>query len=222
MAPGAPDLIGIQQTMGGIAAGESEDGAERREDVRPYQEFEANAGSVTELYPGYKPHPVPPGAPTAQEATAIGMLERRVCAALRTTPATLLGDYRALSFSAGQLGHLQERQAVEDRQMILSMQFYGPIYKDWLSSRWFSLVRMFGELMPADMESLLYPSFRLRKYAILDRSKVINMIKDSYNMGLMTWSEARDELGLVSENADEIAEEWKADRERFGLPETPV
>ena len=35
----------------------------------------------------------------------------------------------------------------------------------------------------------------------------------------MTWSEARDELGLVSDNADEIAEEWKADRERFGMPE---
>ena len=148
------------------------------------------------------------------------MLERRVCAALRTTPATLLGDYKSLSFSGGQLGHLQERQAIEDRQMILAMQFYGPIYKDWLSSRWLGLMMMFGELQPADMDALLYPTFRLRKYQILDRSKIINMIKESYNLGLMTWSEARDELGLVSDNADEIAEEWKADRERFGLPET--
>ena len=224
MMLGAAELLGAGQTMGDIAArsigatqGETDLG---REDVRPYQEFEANAGSITELIPGYKPHPVPPGAPTAQEATAIGMLERRVCAALRTTPATLLGDYKSLSFSGGQLGHLQERQAIEDRQMILAMQFYGPIYKDWLSSRWLDLMLMFRELQPADMDALLYPTFRLRKYQILDRSKIINMIKESYNLGLMTWSEARDELGLVSDNADEIAEEWKADRERFGLPET--
>ena len=220
---GSAEMIGSGQTMGDIAArsiganqGEPDAG---REGVRPYQEFEANAGSMTELAAGYTPHPVPPGAPTSQEATAIGMLERRVCAALRTTPATLLGDYKALSFSAGQLGHLQERQAIEDRQMILAMQFYGPVYKDWLSSRWLDLMLTFGELQPADMDALLYPKFRLRKYQILDRSKIITMIKDSYNLGLMTWSEARDELGLVSDNADEIAEEWKADRERFGLPE---
>ena len=220
---GASELIGAGQTMGDIAArsiggtsGETDLG---REDVRPYQEFASNAGSMTELYPGYKPHPIPAAAGIAQEATVIGMLERRVCAALRSTPATLLGDYKALSFSGGQLGHLQERQAVEDRQMILAMQFYGPIYKDWLSSRWLGLMMMFGELQPADMDALLYPTFRLRKYQILDRSKIITMIKESYNLGLMTWSEARDELGLVSDNADEIAEEWKADRERFGLPD---
>ena len=221
---GSPELVGIGQTMGDIAAGNltAGDGYGREDGRRPYQEFEANAGSMTELLPGYKPVPIPQGSPTAQEATTIGMLERRVCAALRTTPATLLGDYRALSFSAGQLGHLQERQAIEDRQMILSMQYYGPIYKDWLSSRWLGLMLMFGELKPADMEALLYPTFLLRKYQILDRSKISKMIKESYTMGLMTWAEARDELGLVSENADEIAEEWKADRARFGLPEIPA
>ena len=225
MQLGSAHLIGAGQTMGDIAArsiggtsGETDLG---RETVRPYQEFAANAGSMTELNPGYKAHPIPPGAPTAQEATAIGMLERRVCAALRTTPATLLGDYKSLSFSGGQLGHLQERQAIEDRQMILAMQFYGPIYKDWLSSRWLApdddvrriAAGRHGCAALSDVPAAEVSDSR-------PQSKIINMIKESYNLGLMTWSEARDELGLVSDNADEIAEEWKADRERFGLPET--
>ena len=126
-------LLGAGQTLGGLAAQSAgsaglEDGTDRfAERVRPYQNFEVNAGSIMELLPGYKPHNISTGAPTAQEATAIGMLERRVCAALRTTPATLLGDYAALSFSAGQLGVIQERQSFRDRQMILSHQFYGPV-----------------------------------------------------------------------------------------------
>ena len=97
-------------------------GGERR---RPYHEFSRHAGGVVELEPGYKPHPVPPMAPTAQEAQVMAMEERRVCGALRVTPATLLGDYKSVSYSGGQLGHMQERQGIEDYQSMLIDQFYA-------------------------------------------------------------------------------------------------
>ena len=116
-----------------------------RERLPRYQEFARNAGTMMELDPGWEVQNIPSPAPTSQEALAIGMLERRVCAALRASPATLLGDYKGVSFSGGQLAHVQERQAIEDRQMMLADQFYAPIYKDWFlePTRWMKFVSMF-------------------------------------------------------------------------------
>ena len=151
----------------------------------------------------------------------MAMLERRVCAALRTSPATLLGDYKAISFSGGQLAHIHERQAIEDRQMMLANQFYAPVYKDWLSARWLAFVMMFPAVDPADMDALLYPQFRLRKYQILDKAKMVKPIMDAWGAGLITYAEARQELGFVGVDVDTTIAEWKEDRKKLGLPETP-
>ena len=150
------------------------------------------------------------------------MLERRVCAALRTSPATLLGDYKSLSFSAGQLAHLQERQAIEDRQMVLSDQFYSPVYKDWFTARWMDLVAMFPEADPADMEALLYPSIVLRKYQVLDKGRLVKPILEAWEAGAMTYPEMRAELGYTGANVDEVIAEWKENRRALGMPETPA
>ena len=225
---GGSALLGAGQTLGGLAAQSAgsaglEDGTDRfAERVRPYQNFEVNAGSIMELLPGYKPHNISTGAPTAQEATAIGMLERRVCAALRTTPATLLGDYAALSFSAGQLGVIQERQSIRDRQMILSHQFYGPVFRDFLMSRWVRLMGEHSEVTPDDLESLLYPVVRLKPYEILDKAKIIKGVLEGFAAGAMTYAEMRGELALSTDDIDEVISEWKADRAKLGLPETPA
>ena len=165
-ALGAAEMLGAGSTMGAMARRSGSSGTDIQDTgdrVQPYQAFEAHAGSITELIPGYKPHSIPQGSPTQQEAQAIAMLERRVCAALRTTPATLLGDYKSLSFSAGQLGHLQESQAIADRQMMLASQFYAPIYRDWFMARWVDFVGMFP-VEPADLDALVYPEFRLKRY----------------------------------------------------------
>ena len=111
------------------------------QDVRPYQEFAIRGGTLMELLAGYKPHRIDTGAPTSQEAQAIGMLERRVCAGLRVTAATLLGDYAALSFSGGQLSHQQERQGIEDHQALLTDQFYPHVFTEFLMARWLGLRR---------------------------------------------------------------------------------
>ena len=105
---GAADMIGEGQSMAAVAArstgasrGETASGSDSlSESTPPYQEFSTNAGSVTELLPGFKPHAIPQNYALGQEAAAVAALERRVCAALRTSPATLLGDYKGLSFSA--------------------------------------------------------------------------------------------------------------------------
>ena len=191
------------------------------EDLRPYQEFVGKWGGIMEMLPGYKVKEVGTGAPTAQEAAAIGMLERRVCAALRTTPATLLGDYKALSFSGGQLGHMQERQAIEDRQMILSMQFYTPVYSGFFLDRWLPMQSMFSQLTPDDFKLLGWPAFVLRNYPIVDKTKLVAPILMAWEKGAMTYPEMRRELGWSGVNVEETIEEWKENRRMLGLPETP-
>ena len=216
---GAADVFGTPDDMG--AAPPDGEGELTRERLPRYQEFVRNAGSVMELDPGWEVQNIQSPAPTAQESAAIGMLERRVCAALRTSPATLLGDYKAMSFSGGQLAHLQERQAIEDRQMMLANQFYTPVYKDWLSARWLEFVAMFPAVVPADMDALLYPQFRLRKYQVLDKAKMVKPIMEAWQAALITYPEARQELGFIGVDVDTTIEEWKEDRRKLGLPETP-
>ena len=144
-----------------------------------------------------------------------------MCAALRTTPATLLGDYSSLSFSAGQLGHVQERQAVEDRQMVLTNQFYTPVYRDWLLGRWMMLVRDFPEIEIEDLDALLYPTVKLRRYQILDKSRLVYPILKAWDQGIMTYAEVRAELGFSGADLDEVMEEWKENRASLGLPTVP-
>ena len=193
-------------------------GGERR---RPYQEFLENAGTVTELEPGYKPHGIPAIAPTAQEAEMMAMAERRVCGALRVTPATLLGDYKAISFSGGQLGHMQERQGIEDYQMLMVNQFYGPIFYRFLADRWVRYMMEFPELHPADMKALIYPTIMLRRYQVLEKGKLIKPVLEAWEAGIMTYSEVRAELGFLGANIDEVMEEWKENRRAMGLPDVP-
>ena len=71
------------------------------EAVQPYQEAEAKAGDLLILEPGYEPENISTGSPSSpQEAELVRTIERRVCGALRISPMTLLGDYRAVSYSA--------------------------------------------------------------------------------------------------------------------------
>ena len=224
---GSPGDLGGDLAPGEIArsTGERELGtgpeAGQGDRLRPYQEFAARGGTIMELLPGYKPHMINTGAPTSQEAQAIGMLEHRVCAGLRTTPATLLGKYSELSFSGGQLMNLQEREAVEDDQMMLGDQFYSHVFYGYLVARWMRLMMMFTELLPDDLALLGGPIFRLRKYQVLDKGRLVKPIMEAWEKGLMTYAEARSELGFIGVNVDDVIAEWKENRRALGLPEVP-
>ena len=104
---GSADLTGTgrasigQQSRSVVAADGAADqqgGRQLSERVKRYQEYATEAGSLLELLPGYKPHSIDTGSPSAQEATLMRQLEQRVCSGLRTTPATLLGDYSQVNF----------------------------------------------------------------------------------------------------------------------------
>ena len=192
-----------------------------QEPLRPYQEFAALGGTIMELEPGFKPHNIQTGTPTAQEAQVIGMVERRVCAALRVTAATLLGDYAALSFSAGQLSHQQERQGIADEQQVLTEQFYPVVYRDFMLARWQRWSSDHTELQASDMDLLRYPRFVLRTYQVLDKGRLVLPIIRAWEAGLLTYPELRAELGYAGRNPDEVIEEWKANRRSLGLPDTP-
>ena len=150
------------------------------------------------------------------------MLARFVCSALRVTPATLLGDYKGISFSAGQLAHQQERQGIEDLQMILTQQLYQPVFAAFLNARWVKMNAEFSELTPDDLPALLYPSVMLRRYAILDKAKTVGPILEAWNAGMMTFPEVRAELGMSGADVQSLIEEWKANRKSLGLSETPA
>ena len=194
------------------------------ERIPRYQEFQRNAGSVMELAPGWDVETIPAPSPSAQEALMIAMLERRVCANLRVSPATLLGDYKAVSYSGGLLAVLQEQEMIKEAQQMLGQQYYAPVYKDWFAApvRLMDFVSMFPEVdLAKDMDALLYPQFRLKQYQTLDLSKMVKPVLEAWGAGVLTYSEARQQLGFVGVDVDATIAEWKEDRKKLGLPETP-
>ena len=46
-------------------------------------------------------------------------------------------------------------------------------------------------------------------------------ILDAWAAGLLTYAEARQELGFVGVDVDATIAEWKEDRKKLGLPDTP-
>ena len=189
-----------------------------------YQEFQREAGSVMEIDSGWEVQNIPAPSPSAQEALMIAMLERRVCANLRVSPATLLGDFKGVSFSGGQLGVLQEQELIKGAQAILGEQYYAPIYKDWFlaPARWMEFVSMFPEIDPAkDLDALMYPQFRLKRYQVLELSKMIKPLLEAWQAGMLTYAEMRQHLGFIGADVDGTIAEWKEDRKKLGLAETP-
>ena len=220
--PGMGGMEMLRPTDDMVGGGAALAGEFAKERVPRYQEFQRNAGSVLEMDPGWEVQNIQSPAPSSQEALLVAMLERRVCADLRVSPATLLGDYKAVSFSGGQLAVLQEQEMIKEAQMMLGHQYYAPIYKDWFIARWMDLVSMFPEIdLAKDFDALMYPQFRLKKYQILDLSKMVKPILDAWGAGMLTYSEARQQLGFIGVDVDATIAEWKEDRKKLGLAETP-
>ena len=104
---------------------------------------------------------------------------------------------------------MQERQAIEDRQMILSMQFYTPVYSGFFLDRWLPMLSMFSQLTPDDFKLLGWPAFVLRNYPIVDKSKLIKPILELWEKGGITYPELRRELGWTGVDVEATIEEWK-------------
>ena len=217
-----PPIVDDMAGMAGAGQALAEEFANQR--IPRYQEFQRNAGSIMEMDPGWEVQNIQSPAPTAQEALMVAMLERRVCANMRVSPATLLGDYKAVSFSGGQLAVMQEQEMIKETQALLGEQYYAPIYRDWLNDpvRFLDFISMFPEIDPAkDLDALMYPQFRLKRYQVLELSKTIKPLLEGWNAGAFTYAELRQHLGFIGADVDGTIAEWKEDRKRLGLPETP-
>ena len=81
---------------------------------------------------------------------------------------------------------------------------------------------MFPEIDPAnDLDALMYPQFRLKRYQVLELSKMIKPLLEAWQAGMLTYAEMRQHLGFIGADVDGTISEWKEDRKRLGLPETP-
>ena len=113
---------------------------------------------------------------------------------------------------------------IKEAQAILGQQYYAPVYRDWMTApeRYLDFVSMFPEIDPAkDMDALLYPQFRLKRYQVLELSKMIKPLLEAWQAGMLTYAEMRQHLGFIGADVDGTISEWKEDRKRLGLPETP-
>ena len=174
-----PDLTAAQlmnrtrpMTAGELAkTAANEQPTERR---RPaYQEAVERAGETAKVEEGYETANAFAGAPSSEEGKQVERIELRACAALRASRAALLGHYAGMNFSSSQQGTLNERQTVRDLQLMLTDNFYGPVYGRFVEDRWYSWLEAEPRLMPEDKPLLYQASHSLRELTVLEKHRTI-------------------------------------------------
>ena len=184
---------------------------------RAYQRAMTEAGETFVFDPGYRPADIFPGVPSPQEGVIIERIEKRICGGLRVSLATLLGDYQGQNFSSSQQGTLQEKETVEDLQLVLTEGLYGRVYTRFFLARWNGMLMRFPRLRPEDRVLLAWPELRLRQYVVLEKHRVIPAVLKAFLRGLYTWAEARDLLGESAADRESFFAEWKADMDALGI-----
>ena len=186
------------------------------ESVKPYQEMEAHAGDILTLDPGYKPTRIDTGAPSAQDAEIAGSFESRICMALGMSVPTLTGDYKAVSYSGGQLGLIKERATSEDIQHIARRQIIRRVHLDWLMDEWVATLTKYPRLRPGDFSIFAAPDHVLPKMPVLEKGKILAAVEKAVKAGLITFPEARAEAGFATDDIEAIIDEIREQREMLG------
>ena len=186
------------------------------EAVQKYQEAEAKAGDLLILEPGYRPENIGTGAPSPQEAMLVQTIERRICGALRTSPMTLLGDYRGVSYSAGQLERQEARSTVADMQDMIDAGVHSRAYRQWFFREWPALLREFPDVVPEDREVFEFPEHQFPQLAVVGKEKVLPSVVKAFGDGILDLVEARREVGVVTADVEDFAAEWREQRDMLG------
>ena len=183
------------------------------ESVAAYQEAEAQAGDLLILDPGYKSETINTGSPSPQEANLVQTIERRICGSLRTSPMTLLGDYRGVSYSAGQLERQEARETAGDMQDMIDRGVHGRAYHDFYFRTWPRFIMEFPEVEPTDRDTFKYPEHVYPRLTVVELSKVIPSVVKAFEAGLLDLVAARREIGQVTPDAEDMIAEWLEQRE---------
>ena len=209
---------GNVKTLGDVSPeqGIESDGKSDVRALQPFQEARANAGNIMTLSPGYKATTIGTGSPTAQEADIVKMMQQKICSGLGVTKMTLLGDYSAVSFSAGQMGMSGERSAIDLLQDFLTEQLYKKIYKKWLEQEYRDLILKFN-IREEDRKVLFNPTIILKPYPILEINRIAPGLIPLFNMGIITLAELRNKLGFSTSDLDSVIEQSVNDRKRLGV-----
>ena len=189
--------------------------------VQGWQEAVLNAGEALILPPGYEAKRMDTGTPSQNDYMEVRSMERAICAALRASPMALLADYQGVSFSSAQHASGHERTSVEGFQAWVGTELLTPVYVPWFAAQWPDLMREFPELRAEDYEVLREAEHVFKPYQPLEKHRLIGPIKEAWDGGLYTLSRSRAELGEDPSDVESMIEEWKAERELFGLPAVP-
>ena len=194
------------------------------ESVAAYQEAEANAGDLLILDPGYRSETISTGSPSPQETLMVQTIERRICGALRTSPMTLLGDYRGVSYSAGQLERQEARETAADMQDMIDRGVHGRAYHDYYYRAWPRILMEYPEVEPSDRDIFRYPEHVYPRLSVVELSKVIPSVVKAFEAGLLDLVASRRELGQVTPDVEDTIAEWLEQREamREGQAEPPA
>ena len=191
-------------------------GARTDESIKPYQESEAHAGDILELDPGYDPVSISTGSPSQQDAQIVGYFESRVCMALGLSVPTLTGSYGSVSYSGGQLGLIKERATADDLQYVARRQLIRPVYRAWLDAMWVDLLMRFPRLKPDDYRVFMAAEHTLPRMPVLEKGKIIAAVEKAVKAGLITFPEARAEVGYTTDDVEAVLAEIREQREMLG------
>lgn len=217
----AAGAAGGAQTIHDLAAGQ--DGQAQQEQRQPeYRRGVERSGETVTLEDGYETaNPYSPH-PGSEEAKQITRIEERICASLRVSRMTLMGIYSGANFSSSQQATLQEREQIAELQLSLIRNVHQPIWRRFFRANWFRWLATLPGLMPEDEMALLYCEHQLRRPTILEIHRVIPAVEKAFVGKLLTWAEARAELGKETADLESVAAEIDYWHERLGVAAEPA
>lgn len=193
----------------GRAAEESE------HDEEPFEEFEAEAGVIRELPPGYKATVSDFGQFDGDpEAFRKGQL-RATAAGLGVNYNDLAMDFQGVNYTSLRASYLSDRDGFSVLQRVMIENFVQPIYEEWLKCC--VLKGMLKYVTGQDIQKFLVPSWACRGW------KWVDPYKEAKGYELLLQHNLISEDEIVSERGADLEEVYlkrlaaKKLRERLGL-----
>ena len=137
--------------------------------------------------------------------------------ALGLSVPTLTGSYSAVSYSGGQLGLIKERGTADDLQYVARGQIIRPVFRARLDATWVDMLVRFPRLRPDDFRIFAGAEHTLPRMPVLEKGKIIAAVEKAVKAGLVTFPEARAEIGYTTDDIEATMAEIREQREMLGV-----